>query len=562
MPNILDATGLTLNTKTELINYLTQGMQQIYGSDADFSSNSPDGQLINLFAQPILDVYDVISELYSSFDPDNADGVVLWQRCAINGIQPKGGTYTVTNITILTSRSVNLYGLDQSANQIYTLADNAGNLWYLQDTVTGLAAGSHILSFQAATPGSITTIPNTITVQVTTVLGVVSVNNPDPAIILGINQETDAALKIRRQKSTALSSQGYLSGLIAALNNIDGMIYATVYENVEDTTDADGIPGHSIWAITSGSALPSDIAQAIYTKRNAGCGMKGEQIGAISQVNGTAFTVRWDDVILVNLFVSFTATSLNGVNPPNISGIVSGLPTSFVPGVHTEVNINALATDVQVIDPNTLVTNAGFSTAHNQIWTLSSVAASGTFKIHYNGHDSATINWNDTIITIQPILQAIPGLETATVTGSIASKVLTFDLSTIDSVQAVMYIVSNTLMTSAPAAITVAYDLGFANVLTPDTKQKQFFLEPANIIATQIVLLPMTSTTQSTLGTIQFTSQGGYGAYTYSISVNNSGGSIGSTSGLYTAGATPSVTDTVKVTDVLGNTRTATVAVT
>jgi hypothetical protein len=55
---------------------------------------------------------------------------------------------------------------------------------------------------------------------------------------------------------------------------------------------------------------------------------------------------------------------------------------------------------------------------------------------------------------------------------------------------------------------------------------------------------------------------GGYGAKTYSLSVNNSGGSINSSTGLYTAGATPSVVDTVHVVDGIGSTANASVSVT
>jgi hypothetical protein len=53
------------------------------------------------------------------FDPDNAVGVVLDQRVAINGIQRQAGTYTVTPITVVTSQSVNLYGLDQDVQPVY-----------------------------------------------------------------------------------------------------------------------------------------------------------------------------------------------------------------------------------------------------------------------------------------------------------------------------------------------------------------------------------------------------------------------------------------------------------
>jgi hypothetical protein len=76
-----------------------------------------------------------------------------------------------------------------------------------------------------------------------------------------------------------------------------------------------------------------------------------------------------------------------------------------------------------------------------------------------------------------------------------------------------------------------------------------------------MILSPVTSTIAPTL-TQTFTALGGYGTLVYSISVNNSGGSINSSSGLYTAGSTPNVTDTILVTDSLSNTATAVVNVT
>ncbi|HXX30075.1 MAG TPA: hypothetical protein VEJ89_05100, partial [Myxococcaceae bacterium] len=60
-----------------------------------------------------------------------------------------------------------------------------------------------------------------------------------------------------------------------------------------------------------------------------------------------------------------------------------------------------------------------------------------------------------------------------------------------------------------------------------------------------------------------FTASGGSGTgFTWSLSTNASGGSINATTGLYTAGATPNVTDVVAVQDSLGNSANASVAVT
>lgn len=560
MPNIIDANGLQVSTRAEWVAYFTQQYQTIYGNDINLESNSPDGQMMNIFIQSILDVQDLLVQIYNTFDPDNAIGVILDQRVAINGIQRQAGTYTITNITLVNSTSVNLYGLDQEIEPVYTVSDNAGTLWLLEDTQLGVSPGTHVYSFRAAVPGAQLTTPNTINIPVTIVVGVDSVNNPTVYTTLGVNEETNAQLKIRRARSVSLSSQGYLPGLLAALQNIPGMSSAFVYENDTEVTDGDGVPPHSIWVITAGTAADADIAQAIYAKRNAGCGMYGTTTYTIIQVDGSPFTLKWDTVVTQNVFIAFTATSINGSTAPNIEAIRSGLVTSFIPGVNEEVNINTLATSVQAIDSNTLVTNSGFSLAFIQIATLSGVAASGTFIVSYAGDDSVAINWNDAIGVIQTKVQAVSGLAGALVTGSIASQTLTFDLTNAGGVQGLITVNTNSLQTGGAVPITFAFNEGYTNTLAPSTKRNQLVLSEANIIILPMILNPVTSSLQSG-NTQTYAALGGYGEYTFSISINNSGGSINPTSGFYTAGGVSAVTDTIKVVDAFGNQATATVAV-
>src|SRR5690606_2784132 len=143
--------------------------------------------------------------------------------------------------------------------------------WFLVATQVGIAAGSHVYAFRAGFPGQVFPIRNTITVQDTIRLGVSAVHNRPTYTTLGEDEETDAALRLRRQRSVSLASQGYLAGLLAALENIPGVTSAFVYENNTDSTDINGVPSHSIWVIVAGSGADEDIAEAIYTKRNAGC---------------------------------------------------------------------------------------------------------------------------------------------------------------------------------------------------------------------------------------------------------------------------------------------------
>jgi hypothetical protein len=361
MPNAITAAGLETQTETELVDFFTSAYEAIYGTDINLDSDTPDGQMMRIFVQVVVDLLDLVTQVYNGFDPDLAIGRVLDERVTYNGIQRQAGTYTTTDCTIVIDQALTLFGLDQDVEPVYTVSDNAGNQWNLVTTVSPSVAGTYSYTFRSAVPGEVLTTPNTITVPVTVVLGVVSINNPSTYLTLGINEESDAVLRVRRQKSVSLASQGYLAGLLAALENINGVTSAFVYENDTSGT-VGGVPGHSIWVIIAGSGYSdASIAQAIYTKRNAGCGMFGSISYVVTQPDGSPFVVYWDIVTTVDLYIQFTATSLDGINPPNIAAIKSGLVTSFVPQVFEKVNINNLATDVQAIDPNTLVTLSGFS---------------------------------------------------------------------------------------------------------------------------------------------------------------------------------------------------------
>ena len=264
MPNSIGPTGLTTATQAELLAQFTAAFELIYGADINLASNTPDGQMINTFIQAIFDIEDLVTQVYNMFDPDNAIGVVLDQRCAINGIQRQAGTFTTTDVTLVTTASLNLYGLDQSVQPIYTVADNNGNQWQLVTTQLGVTAGTNVFLFQAALPGATLTIPNTITVPVTIVLGVASINNPTTYATLGEAEESDAVLKVRRQQSVALSSQGYLQGLLAALKNVSGVTSAFVYENTTSAPDVDSVPGIRFGASSQVQA-PRPISQTRFT---------------------------------------------------------------------------------------------------------------------------------------------------------------------------------------------------------------------------------------------------------------------------------------------------------
>lgn len=309
MSDILDENGLTLKTATEILDELIADMKAIFGDDINVDQDSPDGQTLRNIQQQATDVRDMIAQTYTSFDPDQAIGVVLDQRVSINGIERISGDFTIQPVTITYDRALTLQGLDENANDpdatdAFTVQDDQGNQFLLIDTFEPVAAGSQSLSFRARQLGKVETTINTITTQTTVVIGVTDVNNPSAATTVGNDQETDFELRKRRRASVANSSVGYVDSIEGGLNDVDGVVEARVYENEEDTTSPDGLPPHSVWCIVEGGAN-TDIGAKIYEKKDAGCTLKGSITVDVLRPNNRIFVAKFDRPTPEDLYIRF-----------------------------------------------------------------------------------------------------------------------------------------------------------------------------------------------------------------------------------------------------------------
>ena len=353
--------GLTVSTLNELVNQLENDFKTIYGNDINVGQNSPDGQLINIFAQGGTDCRELISQLYTSFDPDMASGRILDQRCAINNVFRKGGTFTEVDITIVTDRTVELEGVDENYNDPeavgYTIQDDAGNQFVLATSQTLTSGTNTGVRFRAKEVGAVETIANTITTPVTVVLGVISVNNPAKGTT-GVDEETDAQLKIRRRQSLSIGASGYLNGLQASLSQLDGVTGAKVYENYTNSTDADGIPAHCIWCVVDGGSS-ADIADTIFKKRSAGCDMYGSLSYTIITPSGRNFVAKWSNSTSQNLYIKFNIQKTLSTATFDTTKIANYVSSHLSFGIGEGANTS----DITAIAQEAIDANGGYGVA-------------------------------------------------------------------------------------------------------------------------------------------------------------------------------------------------------
>lgn len=138
---------------------------------------------------------------------------------------------------------------------------------------------------------------------------------------------------------------------------------------------------------------------------------------------------------------------------------------------------------------------------------FSGTPASGSFELVYNAVPSAAINWDDTAAQIQTKLQAVTGLSEVTVTGSMATT-LNINFLGVYGDQPLLTVAANSLMTSAPAAITptvtqVTAGETYAAAITRTQGLVQYFGLMATDIFSQVDMLAAAAVVE-TLNKIAF----------------------------------------------------------
>lgn len=360
--NLIDASGIQIESYSDIVNDIINGtpivpgLIIIYGSDINVDSNTPDGQWINILALAKIDVEQLCVQIYSGMDTAQAIGVQLDALCQLNSssLLRKGGIYTEVAVTVNTTGSINLNGLDTS--NPYTISDNNGNLFNLISSVT-TSNGDNTLNFKAVQIGFLQILPNTLTTPVSVIAGVNTVNNSASPYQIGSNQETDSQLRIRRAASTAIPAQGFNQALNGGLQKIEGLTQDVVYENTTNSNNGDGVPGNSIWVIVNGGS-DTDVANTIYKYRNAGCGMYGSSTIAVPQSDGTMFDIRFSRSIDQDLFVQLTVSSLSGgsVDAP---ALATALANQYILGIYQIADITSITALVHSINPDLVVNVAG-----------------------------------------------------------------------------------------------------------------------------------------------------------------------------------------------------------
>ena len=171
----------------------------------------------------------------------------------------------------------------------------------------------------AEVEGPITAPAGTITKVPEPVPGWSGVQNPRPAQA-GTNRETDAELRRRYVLGVYRLGAATVPAIRAnVLQDVLGVTSAVVFENVGDTTDVDGRPGHSVEAVVEGGA-DQDVADALFRLKAAGIASHGNVTMLVRDDTAHPHTIKFSRPELVPVWLRATlATTTEEAVPGDVA---------------------------------------------------------------------------------------------------------------------------------------------------------------------------------------------------------------------------------------------------
>lgn len=321
------------------------------------------GHLVGIIAEQTGLLWELGEANYSAIDPDQATGTALDVICALTGTlrqQPTSsvavetccgndGTVVAGGSGVATASTSQLFTSENSAvislldswvaATPYAVGDRVTNATQcFQCTIAGTSAGSggpSITAFGTQTDNTVTwawigqgtaavdvTMTSSNTGPITAVAGDLSaIQSPtfgwNTAVNLldaveGLALQSDQSLRLTREAELQGAGGTTADALRAALLKLSGVISATIFVNITDTTDGNGLPPHSFETLVLGGDA-QDIVNTIAANLPMGIATYGGMSGTYTDSEGNVDTIYYsvpaDILIFIAAYVNYVAVN-------------------------------------------------------------------------------------------------------------------------------------------------------------------------------------------------------------------------------------------------------------
>ncbi len=300
----------------------------------DLTERAVLGNTSNIDADHIDQLEQLVEECYNAQDPDNASDDRFVAIALQSGVPRRGQQKGLVTVNLNLDASQSYAPGDLAAHVI----DEPTNRWLNRDAVVSTTADTYPAVFQSELAGSAAIAEaGTLTIIATPVSGWNTVTNP-AAATPGQDIESIPALRIRREGSLAAGGSRTRGAIRRALNLLDGVLSAEVFENTSGTTDGNGIGPHAlrpvVWDGSPAAANDDAIAQVIWDVGPEGILSQGDQSGIAQDKTLGPVTVFFDRAATSAVTVAVSIVSTTGVRRDDVkAAIIAQMPTRVGQGV-------------------------------------------------------------------------------------------------------------------------------------------------------------------------------------------------------------------------------------
>jgi len=290
-----------------------KGKLELINPGFDFSPESPDGQLVEIFAFELWNAWTQLDLVYNSYNPAVATGAALRNIGLISGL-----TYGTANRSYATIELQGTAGTVVPANSIVT--DDDGNEFYVAFNTT-IPSNAQVIS---RVPGPIPVPISTLTTITTPISGWTSITQTTAGTI-GTLADSEQKYRNLRQTTVMRNYTSVVDTMQARLLEL-GVDQASVFNN-DATITVDGVPANTI-AVTVGevgTVTDESIATVIFETNAVGCPTFGSTTTSITDVQGFSHDINFTKASAVTIEIEMDITFLDTESAGAIEQIKTAL---------------------------------------------------------------------------------------------------------------------------------------------------------------------------------------------------------------------------------------------
>lgn len=322
MPFGIDSTGFVPKPLDTIKTDLEGGFRTVFGAAITTVAQSVFGQLIGIFSERLADAWQLGLATYNASFREGATGIHLDNIGALTGTARLQASYTKVDLTLTGVAATVIPAL-----RVVSIPSTGAKFTNVLGGVIG-GGGTVVIEFRAVETGPQTAYAGTVTNIETPVAGWTSVTNATDHKILGTNIETDAAYRLRQEQELRAQGQSTIAAIRAKIFTVANVTEAYLFENVTDTTDANGLPPHSFESVVLGGT-DADVAKVIADSKPVGIATHGLTTQATTDANGFSLNIKFSRPQALNIYVVMTATVNPAVFPSNGADLIKAAVVSY-----------------------------------------------------------------------------------------------------------------------------------------------------------------------------------------------------------------------------------------